>query len=56
VPRYFFHIHDGKNIRDTDGIELAGVAEARNQAIATAGEVIRHDVIRSGMAASGVWT
>ncbi len=43
LPRYFFHIHDGRSIRDTDGIELAGVAEARHQAIATAGEMIRLD-------------
>jgi hypothetical protein len=43
VPRYFFHIRDGKDIHDTDGVELAGVAEARHQAVATAGEMIRTD-------------
>jgi hypothetical protein len=43
VPRYFFHLHDGKNIPDNEGIELAGLAEARNQAIVAAGEMIRSD-------------
>jgi hypothetical protein len=43
VPRYFFDVKDGKDIPDTQGIELAGVAEARNQAIASAGEMIRSD-------------
>jgi hypothetical protein len=39
VPRYFFHVN--KDIRDTEGSELAGVAEARDQAIISAGEMIR---------------
>ena len=41
MPRYFFNIQDGKDILDTEGTELAGVAEARDQAIAAAGEMIR---------------
>ena len=43
MPRYFFHVHDGKDVLDTEGIELAGVAEARQQAIVAAGEMIRQD-------------
>jgi hypothetical protein len=43
MPRYFFHVIDGKDIRDTDGTGLAGIAQARDQAVATAGEMIRHD-------------
>jgi hypothetical protein len=43
VPRYFFHIQDGKDIPDAEGLELAGLAEARNQAIVAAGEMIRTD-------------
>jgi hypothetical protein len=42
VPRYFFHVKDGKDIRDHEGTELAGVAEARDQAIKAAGEMIKH--------------
>ena len=43
MPRYFFHVHDGKQIPDTQGVDLPGVAEARDQAIAAAGEMIRSD-------------
>jgi hypothetical protein len=43
VPRYFFNIHDGKDITDREGVELAGLAEARNQAIVAAAEMIRSD-------------
>ncbi len=32
MPRYFFHVHDGHEIRDEDGTELADLAEARAQA------------------------
>jgi hypothetical protein len=42
VPRYFFNIKHGKDITDTEGTELAGVAEARDQALTTAGEMIKH--------------
>jgi hypothetical protein len=43
VPRYFFNVRDGRDIPDTEGTELAGVAEARNQAIVAAGEMIKQD-------------
>jgi hypothetical protein len=43
VPRYFFHVQDGKDIRDIEGTELAGIAEARDQAVTAAGEMIKHD-------------
>jgi hypothetical protein len=43
VPRYFFHVIDGQDIRDTEGVELDGVGEARSQAIRAAGEMIKHD-------------
>jgi hypothetical protein len=41
VPRYFFHVHDGEDLLDREGLELPGSAEAREQAITTAGEMIR---------------
>ncbi len=31
VPRYFFDVHDGGFERDNDGVELAGIDEARKQ-------------------------
>jgi hypothetical protein len=43
MPRYFFNIKDGKDMPDHEGVELAGVAQARDQAIATAGEMIKHN-------------
>ena len=33
MPRYFFHVHDGRDIPDEEGIELASPDEARNQAV-----------------------
>jgi hypothetical protein len=29
MPRYFFDVHDGSFIRDDEGVELAGIADAR---------------------------
>jgi hypothetical protein len=43
VPRYFFNVHDGKDIKDEDGSILSGDAHAREQAITTAAEMIRSD-------------
>jgi hypothetical protein len=43
MPRYFLNIHDGKDCQDLEGVELAGVAEARDQAIVAAGEVLKHN-------------
>jgi hypothetical protein len=41
VPRYFFHVRDGVDITDVDGTELAGLSQAREQAVVAAGEAIR---------------
>ena len=41
MPRYFFHIHDGKEFRDKDGTVLADRMAARAQAVATAGSMLR---------------
>jgi hypothetical protein len=42
VPRFFFNIKDGKDLTDTERTELAGIAEARDQALTAAGEMIKH--------------
>ena len=42
MPRYFFHVKDGKDMPDHEGTELAGIAEARHQAVTAAGEMIKH--------------
>jgi hypothetical protein len=41
VPRYFFNVHDGKDLPDDRGTELANREEARQQAIVSAGEMVR---------------
>jgi hypothetical protein len=43
MPRYFFNVHDGKDLYDKEGTELAGIGEARDQAIRTAGEIIKQN-------------
>jgi hypothetical protein len=41
MPRYFFHVIDGEELRDAVGTELAGVPEARAEAIVVSGEMLR---------------
>ena len=41
MPRYFFHVHDGKDIPDEEGVELSGPEEARNQAVTACGEALK---------------
>lgn len=41
MPRYFFHVHDGRDIPDEEGIELASPDEARNQAVIASGEMLK---------------
>ena len=39
--RYFFNVHDGRNIPDDEGCELQDVDAARNLALRACGEMIR---------------
>jgi hypothetical protein len=41
MPRFFFHISDGAEYRDHEGIELIDIAAARRQAIETAGGMLK---------------
>jgi hypothetical protein len=41
MPRYFFNTHEGEDIIDDEGLELPGAGEARAQAIAASGEMLR---------------
>ena len=41
MPRYFFHVRDSHEAIDKTGTELAGPDEARVQAVAAAGEMVR---------------
>ena len=40
MPRYFFHVHDGQNIPDNEGVRLENWEAAQRQAIRCAGELI----------------
>jgi hypothetical protein len=53
VPKYFFHVHDGKPQPDDQGVELADRNEAHRQAITTAGEMLRE--VGRKFAAGDVW-
>ena len=41
MPRYFFHVIDGREIRDEEGIELPNIYVAQAEAICLCGEVLR---------------
>lgn len=41
MPRYFFHVFDGVSARDDVGTDLPDVYAAQEQAIRTAGEILR---------------
>ena len=43
MPRYFFHVHDGRDIPDEEGVKLAGPEEAQDQAVVADGESLRDD-------------
>lgn len=40
MPRYFFHVMDGKALIDEEGVDLPDINAARKQAIRTAGEIL----------------
>jgi hypothetical protein len=41
VPIYHFIVHDGSNVPDPDGTELASLSVARLEAVKLAGELLR---------------
>ncbi|MGY2047941.1 DUF6894 family protein [Methylobacterium sp. JK268] len=40
MPRYFFHIDEGRHHIDTDGVELADLEAARREALKVIGELM----------------
>lgn len=40
MPRYFFHLEDGKRIPDDEGTELPDLQAARSQAVQLAGAML----------------
>ena len=43
MPRYYFHVIDGRDIIDSEGTELADLREARIEAIQLAGSILRDE-------------
>jgi hypothetical protein len=43
MPRYHFHVYDAGEHLDPSGRELAGLKEARLEAVRSAGEMLRDD-------------
>jgi hypothetical protein len=43
VPRYFFHVNDGKDWPDDDGTVLPDATTARAQAVETAGAMLKDE-------------
>jgi len=41
MPRYFFHIIDGQEFIDTEGTVLAGLEEARTEAVVLSGALLK---------------
>jgi hypothetical protein len=41
MPRYFFHVHDGKDTPDVEGTELSSPQEARDKAVIACGEALK---------------
>jgi hypothetical protein len=41
MPRYFFHVIDGTDVRDEDGTELPDIYVAQTEAIRLTGEILR---------------
>jgi hypothetical protein len=43
VPRYFFHVKDGRSIPDDVGIELPDIQAAQAQAVTGSAEILRDE-------------
>jgi hypothetical protein len=41
LPRYFFHVHDGRETLDEEGTEFPDADQARAAAVRAAGEALR---------------
>lgn len=45
MPRYFFHLQDGQETRDEEGVQLPDVAAARDVALENARSMVCEDVM-----------
>lgn len=50
MPRYFFHIDEGRRHSDTSGVELADLEAARREALKIIGELMIDNAM------GGIWS
>ena len=43
MPRFFFHVHDGRAVLDEEGTELPDFDQARREAIRLAGQILDNE-------------
>ena len=53
MPRFFFHVHNGVQHIDREGMDLHGPATAHSEAVVAAGDMLR-DV--DGHFENGIWS
>ena len=56
MPRYFFHVRDGKDFPDTEGSELPDLDAVRTEALKASGEMLRDSKGRAEFWSGDDWT
>jgi hypothetical protein len=56
VPRYFFHVRDGKDLPDTEGSELPDLNAVRLEALRASGEMLRDNKGEAAFWSGEDWT
>ena len=56
MPRFFFHVRDGKDLPDTEGTELPNLAAVRTEALKASGEMLRDSKGRAEFWSGDDWT
>ena len=41
MPRYYFHLEDGRHLLDDTGLDLLDIAAAQNEALRASGDLLR---------------
>lgn len=56
MRRFFFHIHNGMGfVPDKEGVSLADLDAARDQAIASIRSIVAEEIMASGLIDLGGW-
>ena len=55
MPRYYFHVKRGQvTVLDHEGVELAHIAEAKNEAVRRGREIVAREAPNAGPPTSGM--